>query len=136
MSNTKIQFSKQKGISLLFVVLIMSVILAISLGISGVLVKQTKMIGEIGYSVVSFYAADSGIEVQLFDLYKTPPGEMHHSGNVGDASYEVNAKCGAEVLPEDCPTGFEIDPGCDAPNYCIKSIGTYKQNKRAIEIKY
>ena len=62
--------SMEQGISLLFVVMIMGVILAIGLGISGILVQQTRIIGEIGYSVVSFYAADSGIEQELYDLYK------------------------------------------------------------------
>jgi len=64
MSNIK----NQKGVSLLFTVLIMSVILSVSLGVSGVLVRQIKTIENVGHSVVSFYAADSGVEQQLYDL--------------------------------------------------------------------
>ena len=133
-TNNKIQNSK--GISLLFVVLIMSVVLSIGLGVSGILIQQTRMMGEIGYSVISFYAADSGVERELYDLYKSPSPQPSHSGMCGDASFEVSGKCGAEVSAEDCPTNFEIDPECDALNYCIKSIGSYQKTKRAIEIKY
>ena len=144
MSYTK--FKNEKGISLLFVVLITSVILAVGMGISGILVQQTKMMREIGYSVISFYAADSGVERQLYDLYKTSAEEQHHSqytGNVmGDilsASYEVSAICGVNVIPADCPQGLTIalsEEECDAINICIKSTGNYKEIKRAIEIKY
>jgi len=127
---------QQKGISLLFVVLIMGVILAIGLGISGILVQQTRMTGEIGYSVVSFYAADSGIEQELYDLYKLPEGEHSpgYPGNIGDASYVVTAKCGNKN--QECPATFdEPDPDLDAI-YQVKSVGTYQKTKRAIEIKY
>ena len=138
MFNTK---KSQKGISLLFVVLIMSVILSIGIGISGILIQQTKMMGEIGYSVVSFYAADSGIERQLFDLYKTPPEQLHQSqyimANVGNnVSFTVNAKCGASVSSEKCLPGLSVAAECNAANVCIKSTGAYKETRRAIEIKY
>jgi len=131
-----IKNKNSKGISLLFVVMIMGVILAIGLGISGILVQQTRMAGEIGYSVVSFYAADSGIEQELYDLYRLPEDEHlpGHTGDIGDASYEVAAKCGKDVPEDDCI--FEIDSSCEALNFCIKSVGTYKETKRAIEIKY
>src|SRR4030042_6287150 len=128
-----------KGISLLFVVMIMGVILAIGLGISGILVRQTRMTGEIGYSVVSFYAADSGIEQELYDLYRLPEdGHLsHYEEDIGDdASYEVVAKC---ANADTCPSSgdFEVDTNCGALNFCIKSVGTTDQGtKRAIEIKY
>ncbi len=134
LSITKIK--KTNGISLLFVVFIMSVILAIGLGISGILIQQTRMIGKIGYSVVSFYAADSGIERQLYDLYKSSSPQPTHSAYCGLAYFETIARCGKNVPLEDCPTGFDIDPSCSALNYCIKSIGNYEEIKRAIEIKY
>ncbi len=132
--------NKTKGVSLLFVVLITSVILAASLGISGIFIQQTKMMGEIGYSVASFYAADSGVEHELYELYKAPQGELRsgfYNIEVSEnAFYDVEAKCGAEVATGDCPTNFEIDSNCNASNYCIKSVGSYKKVKRAIEITY
>jgi len=127
----------QKGVSLLFVVLIMSVILSVGAGISVILIQQTKMIGEIGHSVVSFYAADSGVEQQLYDLYKIPPEKTHmpqYSSVLNNtASYNVTAKCSNTA---ECYVGFTIDENCTALNYCIKSVGSYEKTKRAIEIEY
>ena len=129
--------TNQKGIALLFTMLIMSVILAVAAGISVILIQETKMIGEIGHSVVSFYAADSGVEQQLYDLYKIPPEEPHmpqySTTLANEASYTVTAKCSTST---DCYVGFMVDETCTAFNYCIKSIGNYEKTKRAIEIEY
>ncbi len=131
------KLKSQEGIALLFVILIMSVILTISLGISAVLIKQIKTAEEIGDSVVAFYAADSGIEKVLYDLYKSSPRASYPPGPCGDASFEAEVKCGASVATDKCPLGSDkIDPTCDAPNFCLKSIGNYQKTKRAIETKY
>ncbi len=112
--------SMEKGVSLLFIVLIMSVILAIGLGISTIFVQETQMMTEIGYSVNAFYASDAGIEkVMMLD----PPVSLAETELSNGAQYQVFVKsAGAE--------------GCNALNYCLKSIGSYKTVKRAIEIRY
>jgi len=128
----------EKGISLLFTILIMSVILSIAMGVSGILIQQTRMVGEMGKSIVSFYAADSGVERELFDLYKAPYPQSDLSGFLSvngsnDASFNVAVKCGAT---SDCLAGFATSSDCSALNFCLKSIGSYQKTKRAIEIKY
>ena len=141
--------NSQKGISLLFIVLITSLILAIGLGISTLLIQEMKMMGEIGYSVTAFYAADNGIEAALYDLYQSEAPIPVHSDvfdNVvlDDAHYNTEAKCCNPELekcsletPDDCPLGIEnIGSNCDALNYCLKSLGSYQKVKRAIEINY
>lgn len=124
----------EKGISLLFVVLIMSVILAIALGLSAILVQQTKMMGEMGHSVVAFYAADTGIERVLYNFYQEYPSQSGQSGVVGGASFSASVKCSEDI--DECPENLEKDSACDAANFCIKSIGEYKETKRAIETKF
>lgn len=128
--------STDKGISLLFVVIITSVVLALSLGISAIIIQQTRMMGEVGHSVISFYAADSGIEEILYDLYQSSTPQPEHSGSFGDASFSSVAKCGAGVAVNACPSGFTIDSDCNAQNFCLKSTGVYQKTKRALEIKY
>lgn len=128
--------SMNKGISLLFMVIITSVILALSLGTSAIIIQQVRMTGEIGHSVVSFYAADSGIEEILYDLYRSPAPQAQHSDSFGDISFSSTATCGADVAVNACPIGFTIDADCNAANFCLKSTGTYQQTKRALEIKY
>ena len=156
--------NSQKGISLLFTVLITSLILAVSLGISALLIQGMRMMGEIGYSVIAFYAADSGIETAIYDLYQSEsptPVHSNESDNVdlGDAGYDTLAYCchfefvdkcsfGDPDNLEDerpiCPLGIENigsnNPGdsdyCNTTNYCLRSAGSYKEVKRAIVIKY
>ncbi len=106
-----------KGISLLFVVLITSVILAISLGISGILIQQTKMMTEIGYSVISFYAADSGIERALYNIRKE------------EGTGDVLENWGVDY-------GYSVISGSYNGEAYLKSVGQYKETKRAIETTY
>lgn len=119
--------NKQKASFLLYVVFIVSLLLVIAFGLSGLLLAQIRMLGEIGYSVVALYAADAGIE-QVMMNRDNPPQFL--SGELSeDIKYEVSATKGGE---RQCPSergGMEI-------SYCLKSIGTYKGVKRAIEVEY
>lgn len=131
--------SMERGVSLFFAILIMSVILAIGAGISTILIQEIRMTGEMGHSVVAFYAADSGIEYQLYSFYKMPTSTYQALSNdnlINNSSYEVNAKCSS--LTPNCygELGFEVDENCTANNYCIKSIGSYEKTKRGIETQY
>ncbi|MBI2640457.1 MAG: hypothetical protein HYW91_01065 [Candidatus Sungbacteria bacterium] len=58
--------SGERGITLLLVVVILSVLFSISIGIFNVVLGQIKISGEIADSFVAFYAADQGIEKMLF----------------------------------------------------------------------
>lgn len=127
--------NKEKGISLLFVIIIMTVILAIGTGLSTIFIQQGQMMTEIGYSVIAFYAADAGIERVLM-MQPTPIVEENLDADVPGASYKVSVVCGKDVSYSDCPSGLEIDSACNGLNYCMKSIGSYKTVKRAIEIEY
>jgi hypothetical protein len=112
-------FKSQQGISIFFAISILSVVLGIGLGISTILVKQLKIIREISYSVVAFYAADNGIEEVLLMISPLDIPKTQLNG----AEYEVIVKDSEH-------------PDCDAVNFCIKSIGSYKGTRRAIEIQY
>jgi len=139
----------QKGISLLFVVLITSLVLAIGLGINTIIIQEMKMTSQMGYSVTAFYAADSGIEAALYDLYKSDPPRPDHSDIIDDADlggyihYQTEACCcypdhpDSDLCSVDCPGGFSNnDIRCETRNYCLKSLGSYRNVERAIEIKY
>ena len=58
--------SGQKGVSLIITFFIMIIILAVVLSISALLYSEVKVIRNVGNSMISFYAADSGIEKVLF----------------------------------------------------------------------
>jgi len=56
----------QAGVSLIITFFVMLIILAIVISISALLYSEVKVIRNIGNSIVSFYAADSGVEKVLF----------------------------------------------------------------------
>ena len=144
------------------VVMIISVILAVGLGLSSIFIQQTKMTRDVGKSVISFYAADSGIEAQLYNIYedlyfKTGAPDytslsssenqsltLNEVANSAFASVSVN--CGQNVDCSKCPiyfstsnticVGRNIVSGCPALNFCLKSIGSYGDSQRVINLKY
>lgn len=129
----------EKGISLLLAVLVSSVLLAISLGVSAILISQIRMIKGMGDSVIAFYAADNGVEEMLYNLYKTVDPRDTYEGDVGQASYKVVVKCCNPAFDRclvQCPEGFSVDPDCQTTNFCLRSTGSYNQVKRAIEAEY
>lgn len=107
---------KQKGASILFAVLVLSFVLSISFGIASILMRQIKMLRNAEHSVVAFYAADAGIERVLMN--RDSPENL---------SQDLSNGARFEVI---------VTPSCSGFNFCIKSIGTYGDVKRAIEIKY
>ena len=112
----------QKGISLYLSIIIMVILLAIVLGTSGILLGQLKMMKGIENSVIAFYAADTGIERVLMDRNSPSIVEGHYDGSVGDATYEVKV--------------LQSGVNCDANNYCISSVGIYRETQRAIQVAY
>jgi len=132
MSLIKPKNQKQKGISVLYVVFIASILLAIGLGISAILIQQIKMMREIGYSVVAFYAADSGIERVLVDR-QNPNLGLHYYSCYSLSSPPCSLDNGSTYQVFVTSGGTSDCPDAD---YCIKSIGAYMGTKRAIEISY
>jgi hypothetical protein len=121
-------FKEQKGISLYLAVVVISILLAISLGLTAILVGQIKTARSTGYSVVAFYAAETGIELGLNT--STCDSDCSLSG-----SFTVNGKTASyTVLGLDSGTGICTGTACVSCNYCLQSIGDYQQTKRSILI--
>jgi hypothetical protein len=73
----------EKGVSLIMTFFIMTIMLAIVLSVSLVLYDQIKIIRNIGNSIVSFYAADGGVEKFLYyDRKKIPEGGVRGLCNI------------------------------------------------------
>jgi len=144
--------SNQKGISLILAVIVLSVILAIVLGLTTILVTQIRIVRGMGNSVVAFYAADTGIEQALKVIADGIVNDHYPSLSLDNgAAYEIGiACCDFSEHPDYC----EFDPAvrqcniidtdsdwpqtdkdCDATRYCIRSVGTYQGVKRAIKVR-
>lgn len=117
-----LSIKRQSGVSLFLAIIILTVLLAIVLGLSTIFLGQMVMFREMGYSVIAFYAADAGIE-KVLNQRDNPLSLNGYS-----ATLDNGAKYSLSVLSS--------GPGCSAQNYCIKSIGTYQEVRRAIEITY
>ena len=116
----------QKGVSLYLTLMIVTIFLAMSFGIGVLLLRQLEMIRGLGDSIVALYAADTGIERELYEGNSPPSSysgyvDLNNNGyqDSEDATYNISV----------------VAPGsdCSAENYCIKSIGLFKKTKRAIE---
>lgn len=113
------KIQKSKGISLYIAFMVMTVLLVIGFGISSLLVSQIKTLRQRGNSVVAYYAAETGIERELYE--RNPQGTQY-ADTLGGATYEVWV---IEAGSGTCPSGV---------NYCVKSVGFYKETKRAIQV--
>jgi len=122
---------KQKGATLYFAVLIMSILMAAVFSIGTLILVQIQTIRGMGNSIIAYYTADTGAERVLFELYSGVI--LDHYGPVtldNGGVYEAwvtRPVSGALIsLPE--------DPDCTAQYYCIKSVGTYNNTRRAVEV--
>ncbi len=111
----------QSGVSLFLTLMIMTILLAMALGLSAIFLGQVEIMRGMGHSVIALYAADAGIERVL--MIRRTPSNIPVTPLPNGATYQVFVTAGG--------TG-----GCAAPNFCIRSIGTYKEVRRAIEINY
>ena len=117
----------QKGVSIYLSLMIMTILLAIALGVSTILISQQKSIKGMGNSVIAFYAADSGIEKILYDAFQGEDIAANcPEDNPCQATLDNGATYNVVVLPGD-------NPKCAGSYYCIKSVGEYKEIKRALE---
>jgi|GEM_PF-3591947 len=94
----------QKGLSLVVVFFIMTVILSIVLGLIVIVLNSAKSAKNVGDSVIAFYAADSGIEKTLFyNRQRVPTGIDGIVGGICDICSSCGSNCsGCSAIGEDC----------------------------------
>lgn len=115
--------NSERGVTIYLALMIMSILLALALGISAISFGQAQTFKEIGNSVFSFYAAETGIERTLFELSRGAEMGGHFED---EGQFENGATYVADIIP--------AGGNCPALNLCVKSKGSYKNTKRAIQI--
>jgi len=123
---------KNRGVSLYLSIVIITILLAVVLGLSAILAKQIKMIRGMENSVTAFYAAESGIEWIL--NFRANPQQTNNCSNESHSCFlslpnNEKAKYYIEIKQKDAPN-------CSADNYCLISHGSYKDTARAIQVDY
>ena len=97
------------------VIVMISVLLAIVLGLTSIIIGGANIAQSLGYSVKSFHAADTGMEKALYNVKNSACSNF--SGNIdADTTYTV-------VFNGDCSAGTTVD-----------STGQYKTTKRKLEV--
>ena len=104
----------QDGIAIYIAVAVLSIVLAVALGVNLLAVNQIQNMNDAGNSVAAFAAAETGIEWALKNPSAAIGGDS--GGSIGGASYTVNAATCSGHL-------------------CVTSVGVYKGTRRAIKIQ-
>jgi len=123
--------NSEKGVSLYLSLMIMTVLLTMALGLSAILFGQIRIVREMGNSVVAFYAADTGIEWTLYQ---------------SEECRRLSPDCNLSICKLDCTCLLDQtfpEKNIGQASYIatvsnngatLKSIGRYKETKRAIEV--
>lgn len=111
--------NNKKGSSLLMTMLVVAAITSIAFGLSKLAIGETKLSRDVSKTLIAYYAADSGAECQMY----------------ADRFLE-GADCGYVCLSAGIcfnATGEDVA----SPHYrLIKSIGSYGDIERAVELEY
>lgn len=131
------KIKNQKGVSIYLALIIMVIFLAMSFGLTGILLSQKKTIRSMEYSINALGAADSGIEYLLY---------LDKQCYLEDCSYvDVDCKPGCRGLidgHQEGPTPLKngaiylatITKNCGL-NKAV-STGNYQEAKRKIETNF
>lgn len=106
---------EQSGIALILTMIISSIILLVTGLIANITLTQLKLSNDISDSAIAIFAADSGIEWQLYQIRRE------------QAVPQPTMLNGATVTT--VVTGA-------APNFTVKSLGSYKETNRQFEISF
>jgi len=115
--------NNQKGTTLYFAIIIMSILLAAVFSLGTVVLIQLRTIRGMGDSIIAYYAADSGAETALYNGKSSPPVDISStsSWSGGFASFETE-------------TFATTSLDCDGKWYCIISVGEYQSTERRVKI--
>ncbi|HEB13541.1 MAG TPA: hypothetical protein ENI13_01020 [candidate division CPR3 bacterium] len=130
----------QQGVAIYLTFWVMSLLLGVALGISSMLFTQIGLLRDIGESVLAFAATDAGIERVLY-LDTTVCGEIEEIPERVDCLKDAVDAIPPEELVLGNGATYELlveaedEGGCPiGVNYCARSLGTYKEARRAVRV--
>jgi len=123
---------RERGATLYFAIIIMSILTAAVFSIGSLILVQIRTIKGMGDSIVAYYAADTGAEKVLEDLYNGVFIDHYGPVQLNGGNYTYEAWITRPV--DGALTSLPEDVDCTAQYFCIKSIGTYNNARRAVEV--
>lgn len=124
-SNKNKKNDSRGAVSLIIAMVVLSVVLAISLGSSFIISSGLLASSGQSDSIITYYAAETGIEQALFDRKTQEPAAQRCGAGwifLGSAQYCLNVT--------------ETTPGNYLTITKIQSIGEYKNTRRSIEVSF
>src|SRR3989344_504150 len=103
----------QRGVAVIFAVLLMGLFLSITLTLSAIFVPKIRISSDVKNSVGALYAAESGVEWCIYINFKTPLLPTPSPPVMSNGATYINGNTGNPFIPSDC----RIQP--------IKSAGSY-----------
>lgn len=125
---------KNKGFAMLFTVLVISVIMAIALGISDLTFKQTLLSNLTKNSQLAFYQADSGAECGMY--YDITMGQLPAGTTIDEAPLQIT--CGsttASLVTSQSTTDYFVyqqDINDARPCFAVAFDKTYSTSQKNI----
>lgn len=121
---------KQKG-SLYLTVVLLGIVLAITVGVIGIVVNGSNLVKGLGDSVRAFHIADSGIEEVLYRLRRADPLLVPPTpGNFFYLNPETNDFSSYGT------SNYDVLIKNEAGSIVIQSTGSYNGSQRRIQATY
>ena len=114
--------NQENGVVLILTVIIISAVMLIASMIANIVVTQMQLVEDIGSSVSAIYAADSGVECQLYNIRQGRSVDCNSTDIPGGNIVMFN---GAKIKT------LRID---NSPSYIIKSLGSFRSVKRQFQV--
>jgi len=114
--------NQENGVVLILTVIIISAVMLIASMIANIVITQMQLVEDIGSSVSAIYAADSGVECQLYNIRHGKSVDCNSADNPGGNIVMFNGasvKTSADGIP---------------PNYTVKSLGSFRSVKRQFQV--
>ena len=131
------KIKNQKGVSLFLALVIMTIFLAMGLGLTAISLSQKKVIRGIDYSISALGAADTGVEEILY-LDRKCIDDGPDDCDLGVCKIGCSGVKSGYNLPGNLSNGarYDVTFSRNCGLITIKSTGSYKEVKRAFEINF
>lgn len=131
-------FKKEEGVTIYMALMILSIVMAIGLGLTTLILGELRTTRDISNFIIDIYAADAGVERALYKLRRT--GGLNPCESTSDCVI-TSSDAGVEPFANGAQYVATVLDGnvawCDPAKFkCFRSIGTLGDTSRAFELSF
>ncbi len=127
------KIAKQRGSVIIYTILMISVLLAIALGLTNILVIKARSVMLTQSSATAIFAADSAVELCLYEARQTV-NYNEGTSTMNDGTLDNNSTFTIEDLAN---PGTFVQADCSvlgSGSFSFRAAGSYRGTNRALEI--